>query len=36
MKRELAVPGFYTFRIESIVAHSVICSDEEVFFAKGY
>ena len=34
--KNIAYSIWHIFRIEDIVAHSVICGDEEVFFAKGY
>ena len=34
--KNIAYSLWHIFRIEDIVAHSVICGDEEVFFAKGY
>ena len=34
--KNIAYSLWHIFRIEDIVAHTVICGDEEVFFAKGY
>ena len=34
--KNIAYSLWHVFRIEDIVAHSVICGDDEVFFAKGY
>ncbi len=34
--KNIAYSLWHVFRIEDIVAHSVICGDDEVFFTKGY
>ncbi len=34
--KNIAYSLWHVFRIEDIVAHSVICGDDEVFLAKGY